>query len=167
MKFNEFLKTRYFTAIALIIAAIVVLILVFNLGIFIGFNKASFSYRWSENYHKNFAGPRGGFFREFSGKDFIDPHGTIGQIISINDNLIIIKGRDDIEKTILVKGDTIIKRFREIIKIADLATGDFIVVLGQPNDQGQIEAKFIRVMPLLNQKIMNKSYYFSPLKRVE
>ena len=29
----------------------------------------------------------------------------------------------------------------------DLKLGDFVVVIGTPNAQGQIEAKFIRVMP--------------------
>ena len=30
----------------------------------------------------------------------------------------------------------------------DLKLDDFVVVIGTPNTQGQIEAKFIRVMPI-------------------
>jgi hypothetical protein len=33
------------------------------------------------------------------------------------------------------------------IKLADLKIGDIIVIIGSPNDKGQIEAKIIRVFP--------------------
>ena len=36
---------------------------------------------------------------------------------------------------------------RDEIKISDLKIGDFIVVIGSPNTDGQVEAKFIRLMP--------------------
>ena len=43
------------------LAGFVVLILVFGAGMRIGTLKARYSYRWAENYQKNFAGPRDGF----------------------------------------------------------------------------------------------------------
>jgi hypothetical protein len=48
---------------------------------------------------------------------------------------------------VVIKEDTAIMRFRETIKPSDLKVDDSIVVIGEPNDAGQIEAKFIRVMP--------------------
>ena len=59
--------------IGLIYLAIVILI--FGAGIFVGGTKARFSYRWAENYHKNFGGPRSGFlsdWQKFQVKDFIE-----------------------------------------------------------------------------------------------
>lgn len=128
----------------------VIVFLIFGLGVFIGEKKASFSYRWAEQYHKNFAGPQGGFFEEwqkFPGKDFIGAHGVFGQIIKIDGSTVIIKGSDNVEKIVLIKDDTIIERFREAIKITDLKVDDYIVVIGEPNDAGQMEAKFIRLLP--------------------
>jgi hypothetical protein len=137
---------------------IIAVIFIFGVGIFVGEKKASFSYRWAEQYHKNFAGPPGGFFenwQKFPGSDFIGAHGVFGQIIKINDSSIIIKGSDNVEKIVLIKDDTIIERFRETIKITDLKVDDFVVVIGDPNDTGQIEAKFIRVLPAPSETTFN------------
>jgi len=152
------------------LAGLAVVILIFGAGIFIGEMKARFSYRWAENYHQNFAGPRGGFFGDVSGQgqDFIEAHGTFGQIIKIDPSAssgqapsassgqapsassgqatLIIKGRDNVEKIILLKQDTTIRSPRETVKPSDLKVGDYVVVIGEPNISGQIEAKFIRIM---------------------
>ena len=77
-------------------------ILIFGAGVFVGGMKAKFSYRWAEQYHKNFAGPRGGFFggwRMMPPGDFIESHGVFGEIIKINNNDLIIKGKENIERT--------------------------------------------------------------------
>ncbi len=47
------------------LAGFIIIILIFGAGMFIGGMKAKFSYRWAESYHKNFAGPPGGFFGEW------------------------------------------------------------------------------------------------------
>lgn len=142
-----------FKGILLGIAALVILLLVLGVGMFVGFKKATFSFRWGENYHRNFGGPRGGFLgdfmrRDFTGKDFIGAHGVFGQIIKIDSQELVVKGRDNVEELVLVKDDTVIQRFREAVKLNELKVDDYIVVIGEPNDSGQIEAKFIRVMPL-------------------
>jgi hypothetical protein len=148
---NKIFESKKFRVALMIIGGLVVLLVVFQAGMTVGFRKAGFSYRWAENYHQNFAGPREGFFgnfmRDMMSKDFINGHGVFGQIIKIDGSTLAIKGADNAEKTILLKDDTAIERFRETIKPADLKAGDQIVIIGEPNDSGQIEAKLIRVMP--------------------
>ena len=127
----------------------VVLIIVFGAGVKVGTLKARYSYRWAENYHKNFAGPRGGFFgdwREFPAGDFISGHGVFGSIIKIDGNTLIIKEENNIEKTVLILDKTTVTSRRETIKSNELKIDDRIIVIGSPDDQGQIEAKFIRVI---------------------
>ena len=135
-----------------VVSGLIVFLLIFKLGIAVGYQKAAFSYRWGENYHRNFGGPKGGFMREFnqeiSGGDFIGGHGTFGQIISIADSELVVRGKDNVEKIIVVNENTDIRRFRDTIQIEDLIVDEPIVVIGEPNDQGQIEAKFIRIMPM-------------------
>ena len=131
------------------------LVLVFGAGVKVGALKARYSYRWAENYHKNFAGPRGGFFdnfrRGFDDDDFIEAHGVFGSVIKIDTSTssgqatLIVKGKDNVEKTILIFDKTTISNRRDVIKFDGLKIDDQVVIIGSPNEQGQIEAKFIRV----------------------
>ena len=151
MDFKNIIQSKAYKIAAISLAAILVLFLTFSAGMRVGFYKARFSYQWGENYHKNFAGPRNGMlrgaFKDFGGKDLIDSHGAAGQILKIDGPTLVIKGRDNVEKIVVVKEDTVIRRFAETIKLDDLKVDSNIVVIGEPNGQGQIEAKFIRTMP--------------------
>ncbi len=146
--FNKIFQSRKFKIALLALGAFIVLLFVFCAGMAVGFRKADFSFKWGENYHRNFAGPRGGFFEDFIGRDFINGHGVFGQIIKIDGSTLVIKGADNTEKIILVKDDTTINRLQEKIKAGDLKVDDQVVVIGSPNEQGQIEAQLIRVMPV-------------------
>lgn len=132
----------------------VVIILIFGAGVWVGGAKARFSYRWADNYHKNFAGPKTGFFsnwRSFPHDDFIEGHGAFGEIIEITDSPtdtgqigFVIKDRGDVEKIIITTEDTATRKGREVLEDG-LKVGDNVVVIGSPNEEGQIEAKLIRV----------------------
>ena len=129
------------------LAGFVIIILVFSAGMFVGGMKARFSYRWAESYHKNFGGPRSGFFnnwRSFPGRDFIEGHGAFGEIIELKDDGFVIKGRGDIEKVIIISEETIVRRGRETEKDG-LRIGEHVTIIGSFNEEGQIEAKLIRV----------------------
>ncbi|MEI8174754.1 MAG: hypothetical protein WCG28_02265 [bacterium] len=128
------------------IGIIIVLTLIFSIGVSVGFHKASFGRAWGDNYERNFGmmPSRQGF-----GKDnFPNSHGAIGKIIKIELPTIIVQDKDNTEKVILIKNDTEIQKMKTNIQTTDLSINDFIVVIGTPDSQGQIEAKFIRVMPL-------------------
>ncbi len=120
------------------IAGFAVVILIFGAGMFVGGMKARFSYRWAESYHENFAGPRGGFIGDWrkipiSPGDFIESHGTFGEIIKINDSDLVVKGQGDVEKIIIITSDTIIEKGRDTIKKEELKVGDRIGIIGSPN----------------------------------
>lgn len=127
---------------------IVIIILVFGLGVLVGERKAKFSYLWAEKYHQMFAGPPGGFFGSwwsFPRGGFIEAHGNFGEIIEIKGNEFVIKGKEDVEKVISITDKTIIQKGRLKIKKEDLKVGNWVVVIGSPNGEGKIEAKFIRI----------------------
>lgn len=153
MDFNKYFsanwRTKTFKIALLAIAALIILLFVFKVGVFVGYKKAQYSYRWGENYHRNFAGPQGGFFgdfrRGFGDKDFINSHGTFGLIIKIDGSTLVIKGKDDVEKTVLISDKTEISNHRETVRASELKVDDQVVVIGSPNEQGQIEAKLIRL----------------------
>ncbi len=127
------------------IGIIIVLILVFSAGVSVGSKKASFGRAWGENYEKNFGMMPG---RMGFGKDnFPNTNGAIGKIIKIDLPTIIVQGKDSTEKVILIKNDTKVQKMMQEITTKELSLNDFIITIGSPNDQGQIEAKLIRVMP--------------------
>ncbi len=112
----------------------------------VGFHKAEFGRAWGENYERNF-----GFGPDHSllGKDnFPNANGAIGKIIKIELPTIIVEDKDNAEKVILIDSNTNIEKMTAQITMNDLKVDDFVVVIGAPNTQGQVEAKFIRVMPV-------------------
>jgi hypothetical protein len=155
-------NSRFFTKVIIIVGMLVSFVLVFGLGVAVGFHKASFGQAWGEHYRENFMVGRGGemgfmaagmggktfniFFKgDMSG--FPNAHGAAGKILSINLPEITVQDKDNTEKVIVVKDATVIERGREILKNTDLKVDDFVVVIGAPNEQGQIEAKLIRDIP--------------------
>ncbi len=56
----------------------------------------------------------------------------------------LVKGKDDVEKMVLVSDKTEISRGRQTVRIDELKIDDSVVIIGSPNEQGQIEAKLIR-----------------------
>ena len=128
------------------IGIIIIITLIFSAGVSVGFHKASFGRAWGDNYERNFGmmQPR---FGGLGQNNFPNAHGSIGKIIKIQLPTIIVQDRDNTEKVILITNDTKIQRMRTEIKSSDLAINDFVTIIGSPDSQGQIEAKFIRVMP--------------------
>lgn len=148
MDLNKFCQSKLLQGAIGGLAVFIILLLIFKTGVFVGQRKADFSHRFSDSYHRNFAGPKGGFLKNFGDRDFMEASGIFGQIIKIDGQTLVVKGGWDAEKIILIKDGTIIKKFQETIESANLKIDDYIVTIGEPNDKGQIEAKLIRVMPL-------------------
>ncbi len=148
-KINEKLKkvfeSKFLVKILYGIGLIVIILISFSAGVSVGFHRASFGRAWGDNYVRNF-----GITLEppiFPKDNFPNAHGAIGKIIKIELPNVIVADRDNTERVIVVNNDTKIEKIRNNITSGDLKIDDFIVVIGSPNEQGQIEAKFIRVIP--------------------
>ena len=147
MDFNKFFQSKTFAAAVFVLAIVILLLLAFKAGMIVGTKKADFSCHWSDNYHRNFGGPKEGFFRGLGDRDFMEANGIVGQIIKIEGGNLVIKGKNNVEKIILVNAESVINRLRGTITLADLKIDDVIVTIGEPNEFGQITAKLIRVLP--------------------
>lgn len=164
MSFKDFVESKTFQKILWGIGAFIVALIIFQAGVFVGFSKASFSYRLGDNFHSAFGeGPRGAMMfppgspEGFSPGGFSEAHGVAGKIIKISLPTVFVEGNDAVEKTILINDDTLIKEFRQTISPADLKVDDNVVVIGTPNTQGQIEAKLIRVVMEMATSSLNKN----------
>ena len=152
MASENFFQSKLFKGIILGIGSLVVLIIIFSLGIFVGEERADFSFHWAEEYHKNFGGPSQGFLGEVPGDDFANANGVSGQIMKIDlaqdqTASLTIKGEDNVEKSILVTNKTTIRMQRKNVKLSDLKINDYVVIIGNPDKNGQVDAEFIRVIP--------------------
>jgi hypothetical protein len=143
MEFDKAIQSKKVRRGVEVVVAVLVLLVVFGAGVFVGLEKARFSYRWGENYFRSFAGPR-----PFSAdRGYMNAHGSAGQILKIDGNTVAIKEIDGQEKNILVNNQTSIKIGPHSAGLADLKPDDSIVVFGSPDNQGQITAKLIRILP--------------------
>lgn len=162
-KLKNFFTSKSYGWILWVVAEIILLAIVFALGVRVGLHKAKYSYEWGANYERNFMdrqhGPMGiegpgglpmgpGGPMDFLGErrgDFRNAHGLAGDIVSIADNTIVVKDRDNKENTVAVSDKTIIKSGRDDIKISDLKTDDRIVIIGKPDSSGVINAELVRI----------------------
>lgn len=144
------MKSNGFKIAGIIVGAFLVFLIGFAAGMRVGFHKIRFSNDFGKNYERNFMGPKSqgpmGMFRDFEGKEMRNPHGLAGEIISISGDSLVIKDKDNRENTVAVAENTAIKNGNDDIKITDLKSGDKIVVLGKPGDDGIIKADLIRIL---------------------
>jgi len=147
-KIKEIFKDFKIRLTVYILGFLIIALMIFQAGMFVGFKKASFSFRMGEQYFRQMkGGPNGLPIMGMGRDDFGNSHGAIGKIVSIKLPTVVISDRDGVEKTILVSTSTDIKKFRSTIKAEELRVNDFITVIGSPDDKAQVEAKLIRIMP--------------------
>ncbi len=132
------------TALGILIAVL----LIFWAGTAVGYRQARFSDDWENSYAHQFGGP-GSPFVAHGGQDdsFMSAHGAFGQVVGVRLPEIIVKGSSESEKTVMVNASTIIRRFRAAATTTDLATGETVIVIGEPDSQGTIQASLIRIVP--------------------
>ncbi len=153
MDFNKLPQSKTFKRAALLVGLLLIVFVSFSFGAFVGYHKARFSYAWGENYDRNFAGPHHGIFgmqgmMPFDSSAFMNAHGAFGTIAGIDSTsaMIMIKGQDNLEKTVVISSSTALLEHRSAIAFSDLETGESVVVIGTPNEQGQIEARLVRIL---------------------
>ena len=146
---KELFQSKKFKAVLYVLGVAVIVLLIFQAGMFVGYRKAGFAYRFGDNYYRTFGGrmdirtP----FLGMQGGEFPSAHGAIGKIIKISLPILVIEDQDNVEKVVLIKDNTLVRRFRDKIESADLKVDDFVVVIGSPNDKSEIEARLVRILP--------------------
>lgn len=147
MDLKNISESKTVQKIIIIIGIIIVVLGILFVGMNIGERRARFAGQFGQNYERNFLGPRGNMMGGgYFGMMTPGGHGAIGNILSINLPQIIINGPDNLEKTILISASTTVRQFQQNIQSSDLKVGDSVVIIGNPNNSGQIEAQFIRIM---------------------
>ena len=144
---KEVLKKSKIKWVICTIGFIVVALLIFQAGMFVGFERASFSFQIGDQYFRQMNGMPNDHFLGINRSDFENSHGTAGKIISIELPKIVVAGKDNTEKTVLISTSTDIRGFKDTIKPEDLKINDFVTIIGMPNNNAEVVADLIRIMP--------------------
>ncbi len=145
---DSFLEKKSVLSAVIAIGAMVVLLAAFQAGVFVGIHKAAFSYRMGDNYYRAFGNPHTGMMggNVFFEEELPNAYGAAGKILSVTLPTFTIDDRG-VEKIILIENETQMRHFRDVATSSDLKPGDFAVVVGEPNEKSEIEAKLIRILP--------------------
>ncbi|HEY9480901.1 MAG TPA: hypothetical protein VIR98_01540 [Candidatus Paceibacterota bacterium] len=136
-------KVRVAASVAI---GMLVLLFVFRAGMAVGFHKASFAFRGGDMFYRAFEGRAQGP-RMIIRDDFSAAHGVAGRIVMVSLPTFTVAVPDQSEKTVVISSSTALRRFRGSVQATDIRPDDFAVVLGDPDGQGRIEARFIRLAP--------------------
>jgi hypothetical protein len=147
MNIREFAQSHRSTIGLFAIGMFVLLLASFSLGQYVGYRKASFAFQNGNNFYNTYGPRRGMMPGTLPPPDFSDAHGSAGKVVGITLPTITIEDRDGTEKTIVIDDKTTIRKFRDTITAQDIAIGDQIVAIGEPNAQSQIAASLIRILP--------------------
>ncbi|MDB5259500.1 MAG: hypothetical protein JWO73_708 [Candidatus Taylorbacteria bacterium] len=148
-------KSKKFQGVIVGILLIIVLLVIFQAGVFVGYHKAAFSYRSGESYYRAFDREKkapsrvsmGSMMNPFDQNDFAGSHGAVGKVVRTASTTIIVADVKNIEKSVLIDNNTIIRKFHDTVAAGDIAVDDTVIVIGTPNEQGQVVAKLIRILP--------------------
>ncbi|OGH91913.1 MAG: hypothetical protein A2534_00265 [Candidatus Magasanikbacteria bacterium RIFOXYD2_FULL_39_9] len=149
---TKLVGTKIIKVSLIVFGLLIAVMAIFWAGMMTGFRKARFSYQWDKNYNVLFTrgpGHKMPPMGDVRGREFMDANSAFGLVIGVNSSTLIIKGDDDIEKSIFITNQTVIRRGPETIGAGDIKSDDRVVILGVPSSTGQIEARLIRLMPKL------------------
>ena len=147
MNIKHWLQSLSRTKILYTLGGIILALIIFRAGMFIGFQKARHSFRFGERYYQTFGGGKGNRFFMGMRDDLQSSHGASGKIVGISLPIIMIEEADGTEEIITTNDKTVVRRQRDTLQISDLREDDQIVVIGSPNNNDEIDAKLIRIMP--------------------
>ena len=133
-----------------IVLAIFILFIVFWAGMGVGYRKAEFSSRFSDRYFRMFGG-HGlspiGMMGLPDVDELVSGHGATGKVLSVNLPTFVVTDNNNVEKSIIINNETIIRGGRDMLASTTIHADDFVVVIGNPDQAGHITAKLIRVIP--------------------
>jgi len=129
-----------------VIGALILALLIFHAGVVFGSHRDSFGGPPRPDMGRGFRPPffPNGF--ELPRGFIPNNHGAVGAITAITLPTLTMETREGTNKTIFVGTSTMIRNGDDS-KTATLSVGNQIIVLGDTNSEGRINAKLIRILP--------------------
>jgi hypothetical protein len=141
---KNFIESKNVRVVIFVLGGIAAAFLIFGAGVAVGYRKAIFSSDWGRNYENNFYGPPAGP-AGFMMQHGPNTHGVAGEVIDVASSSFSVKDPDNDERSIAVTSGTVIRDMDRTISLDQIQPGSQAVVIGTPNPNGQVEARFVRV----------------------
>ncbi|MEI8361445.1 MAG: hypothetical protein WCG01_04920 [bacterium] len=168
----DFVKSKKFKTVIIVFGGILLGSLVFSAGVSVGFHKARFAGQWNGNYERNFGrrddargncnfdrrsrqpfnnNKEGGFGENFlppmpgRPNEMMNSHGVSGQIFSLATTSFVVKDLDGLEKVVNFSSSTPVMSGFVSTSTTALKNDALVMVIGSPNNNGQIDSKLIRI----------------------
>ena len=146
MGFKQLVTSKVTLIILACLGGAIVLLGVFRLGMVVGYRQAGFACQWGENYREVFGHPLPPpMMGDFMQGRPMHEGGIIGSILQIGDGSLNIKDDDGTEKSVIVSTSTALRRGNDTLKLQDLKADDRVMIFGESDNKGRIQAKLIRL----------------------
>lgn len=146
-KIKGFTTKKHIKTLLYVLGTLFILCAILQFGIFIGYHKASFARDWGDGYKENFGMERPESFKGMMRNRLPTAYGASGKILSVTLPTFIVEDSNGTEKTIYVSTSTLIKSAMQDASSSVITVDAIVMVIGDPNTNGQIEAKLVRIMP--------------------
>ncbi len=137
---SDFFKLPKTRTLLYTLSGILVLLVVFGAGIVVGYRRALFAVAWSGRMFRHMPGAFGPF----------DAHGVAGEVTQVSTSTITVVSSDGNERTVSISSGTLIRGMTGALTMAEIKAGDRVTILGDPEPDGQVFARFIRVFGVLS-----------------
>ena len=146
MDFKNIAHSGALKKIVYSIAVLILLLVTFQIGEYVGFKKAAFSDRIGADYFRQISG-RGGLIFGVRSGDFENAHGVIGKIISMSSSTMVVEDHNGLDKTVVFSTSTDIHGVGDDLSHV-LQVGDVVVVFGSASSTSSVvDARLIRILP--------------------
>lgn len=142
---RTFAKSHRFIVFLTGVGFLIIAIVVFEAGVFVGFHRAEFAASWERNYARDFGDPRGTF--GMPSDTVPNGHGADGRIVSVAYPAFVVAGQNEAEKTVTISSSTVIRIGHDATSSDALKKNMYVVIIGDPDASGAVAAELIRVLP--------------------
>lgn len=126
-------------------AALILALLIFHAGVVYGTHRRSFGSFDSDRGFRHSFFP-GGF--ELPHGFISNEYGAVGTVATVTPTTLLLQTREGVTQTILISTSTIVRSMGMMgnTSVETLSAGNQIIVLGEPDSHGRIDARLIRIL---------------------
>ncbi len=144
---NNAPHTKKINVPLIILGSTAIIFVVFALGVYVGYRKAVFVSGRGNRYDQYFSGgPIPGSAPGFMSGMPGSTHGIVGVVVDVSSSSILVRSPDNDEESVSILQDTVVRMMAQTVGAGSIAVGDAVAAIGQPTADGQIAARFIRIL---------------------
>ena len=141
----NFFVSKQASWLLLLVAAVILMLSSFWIGMAVGERKSAHFGPWYESYRRGFGPMPAGPGRLPPPGGLPGAHGLTGKIVAASPMNVVIQGRNMLEQNVLIASSTQIRVGFRDGTVADLRPETDVVIFGAPAVDGGIQARLIRV----------------------